>query len=119
MPYAYAVTGADAGVPEVRGLALQAVHHRALAALVGDAPGPLEGDQDALWRHQEVVEAAMARGPVLPMRFASVVDDAGAFLDERHDELAAALERVRGAVELAVRAVDAVAAEPPRTGTEY
>ena len=43
---------------------------------------------------------------LLPVRYGTVVKDVGAaarVLDERYDELAAALERVRGAVEIAVR----------------
>ena len=51
------------------------------------------------------------------MRFGSVTEDAGALLEERHAELTAALERVRGAVELGVRAT--TAPQPASSGTEY
>ena len=63
---------------------------------------------EAMWTHERVVEALMERGPVLPMRFGTVVDDdeaLTAMLRARRDELAAALERVRGRVELGLRVV--------------
>lgn len=62
---------------------------------------------EALWRHEEVVEALMADRDLLPVRFGTRLDDETAVaraLEERHEELAAALDRVRGAVELSVRA---------------
>jgi Gas vesicle synthesis protein GvpL/GvpF len=62
---------------------------------------------EALWRHEEVVEALMADRDLLPVRYGTRLDDEAAVataLEERHEELAAALDRVRGAVELSVRA---------------
>jgi hypothetical protein len=115
VPYAYAVTETGAGAPAVDGLALTSVRCGALAMVAGDGPGVGE---EAYWRHERVVEAAMAGGPVLPMRFGSVLDDPAAFLADRHDALAAALDRVRGAVEVGVR-VGAADAGAPQSGTEY
>jgi hypothetical protein len=95
-----------------------------------------EVSPEALWRHEEVVEALMADRDLLPVRYGTRLDDEAAVaraLEERRDELAAALDRVRGAVELSVRAAapgapalsgpvlpEAArgAPEPPR-GTEY
>lgn len=63
---------------------------------------------DALWRHEEVVEALMEDRDLLPVRFGTRLDDdaaAARSVEERRVELECALERVRGAVELSVRAV--------------
>jgi Gas vesicle synthesis protein GvpL/GvpF len=68
-----------------------------------------ERTPDALWRHEALLEGLMRDGGVLPVRYGTVVPDEDAVLRalaERRDELAAGLERVRGAVELALR-VDA------------
>ena len=112
MPYVYAVTESAAAerAPHV-------VRWGELAAIVGAAPLPAAADERSLWHHEAVVEAAMRRGPVLPMRFGSVVDDVTGFLAARHDELAAGLDRVRGAVEMGVRIVDE--AVEPASGTDY
>jgi len=112
MPYVYAVT--EPGTPAPPGL--RVVEAAGLAAVVGDhdAPAP---SVDALWQHERVVEGLMERGPVLPMRFGSTTHDVGVLLEERHAELTAALERVRGAVELGVRATPDP--EPAASGTEY
>jgi hypothetical protein len=63
---------------------------------------------EALWRHEEVVEALMEDRDLLPVRYGTLVADdaaAGRAVADRRAELAAALDRVRGAVELSVRAV--------------
>jgi hypothetical protein len=74
----------------------------ALCAPASDGPA----DTDALWRREELVEGLMADRALLPVRFGTRVsdeDEVAAVLTERRDEFAAALEHVRGAVELAVR----------------
>lgn len=56
--------------------------------------------------HERVVEAIMAGGAVLPLRFGTQLQDENrlaAVLAERRDNLLDALDRVRGQVELAVR----------------
>jgi hypothetical protein len=78
----------------------------------------------ALRRYEEIVERLMARQPVLPARFGSVLPDddaARAALRERYDELRRALEAVRGAVELGVRGswTQVPTRSAPRSGTEY
>jgi hypothetical protein len=88
---------------------------------------PSEPAPDALWTHERVVERMMLDRAVLPMRFGTVMagDDAlRAVLEERHDELVAALAYVRGRVELGVRAVAvgngaAVPEAPPASGRDY
>jgi hypothetical protein len=62
-----------------------------------------------LWRHEQIVETLMKTCDLLPVRFGTQVEDAHAaatVLARQQDELKAALDRVRGAVELAVRVVD-------------
>lgn len=74
---------------------------------------------EALWRHEEVVEALMQDRDLLPVRYGTVLEDDAAVeraVTERRDELAASLARVRGAAELSVRAV-AVGADGDATGT--
>jgi Gas vesicle synthesis protein GvpL/GvpF len=68
----------------------------------------LPADKGHLWHHEQVTEALMEHHAVLPVRFGTTVadDDAlAAMLDDRRTELCAALARVRGRVEIAVRAL--------------
>jgi hypothetical protein len=93
---------------------LRVVPAGSLAAICGPAE-ELKVTPEALWRHEEVVEALMEDRDLLPVRYGTRVDDEAAAiraLDERRDALTAALDRVRGAVELSVRAV----ADDPRDG---
>jgi Gas vesicle synthesis protein GvpL/GvpF len=79
-----------------------------LAAVCTPA-GDAEVSPEELWRHEEVVEALMADRDLLPVRYGTRLEDEAAVaraVGERRDELAAALDRVRGAIELSVRAVD-------------
>jgi hypothetical protein len=105
------------------GLAAVFSRHRTLRA----RPSP-----EAMWTHERVVETLMERGAVLPMRFGTTLADEDALaaaLADRRDELLASLERVRGRVELGVRAAqparepavsDAARAHPASiTGREY
>ena len=58
--------------------------------------------------HQKVVEAVMANGPVLPLRFGNRLQTEAELVDavaSRHDELVAAIERVRGHVEIGLRVI--------------
>lgn len=111
---AYAICPADAPAlpPPERGLGgtrLTAVRSDGLAAVCSRhrtlRPRPTPAQ---VLVHERVVEAVMARSPVLPFRFGTVLPDAdrlAAVLDERRDELLRALTHVRGRVELAVRAL--------------
>lgn len=62
---------------------------------------------DDLWCQEAVVEALMTDRTVLPMRFATVLADADELataMTSRSDSLRTALDRVRGCVEMGVRA---------------
>jgi hypothetical protein len=98
----YAITD-DPAPPEPP---LRAVRCDGLTALCGPAE-QRDVTPEVLWRHEKVVEALMEQRDVLPVRFGTLVPDeesAVRALEERRDELVESLERVRGAVELAVRA---------------
>ena len=98
--------------PDCRGLGrarLRALEHDRLAAVYSrhrslrPRPSP-----EALLAHDRVVEAAMARGPVLPLRFGTVLADESRLADElraRRAEFLRGLELVRGRVEIGLRAV--------------
>jgi hypothetical protein len=116
---------ADAGGPPLpRGGPLRAVSVGALAALYGPADDA-ELSEEALWRREEVVEALMDERDVLPVRYGTRLADQRALalaIDERRDQLTAALERVRGAVELSLRVISSEGAEhvgAAPTGGEY
>jgi Gas vesicle synthesis protein GvpL/GvpF len=103
---------------------LRAVRSDGLTALCA----PAERSQmtaEVLWRHEEVVEALMQERDLLPMRFGTLVEDDEAAvraLEERREELKTSLDRVRGAVELAVRAAadpSSEGAAAALSGTEY
>ena len=84
---------------------LQAVQSDGLAVLYAEAERR-EVTSETLWRHEQVVEKLMAERDLLPVRFGTLVPDAHAAAQavaERRAELAISLDRVRGAVELAVR----------------
>ena len=73
------------------------------------APVP-DGDADdpavALWRHEELVEALMEHGDVLPSRYGTRCEDVRAVacaVSKREPEPRSARERSRGTVELSVR----------------
>jgi Gas vesicle synthesis protein GvpL/GvpF len=82
--------------------------HRDVAALVSDIEaGPLAAARE-LRAHWRVLEEAIARATVLPVRFGTVMDDDEAvveqFLAPRHDHLAGQLARLAGKVQLTVKA---------------
>jgi hypothetical protein len=122
----------ELGLPPIRGLAeapLEAIAAgRLLAVASRHERPPEEPALDALWVHERVIEALMADRAVLPMRFGTRLGDVGgvkAALTEREEPLLEALDRVRGRVELAVRAIQPeadAAARPAREeagGREY
>jgi hypothetical protein len=102
---------------------LDAVREGELVAVISrhdDSPGAL----DNLWEHERVVEEIMADRAVLPARFGTTLDDEAALrqvLAERGAEFLAALARVRGRVEVGIRAVELTEAPPEAatTGRAY
>lgn len=129
----YAIT--DHPTPPVPGLGdMRVVVSGDLAAVCGPVTTG-EVTVDALWQHEQIVEALMDDRDVLPVRYGTCLpDDAAAAqaLQDNRVEFAASLAAVRGAVELAVRvlpATNAVSAAtvvsapmPPvesMSGTEY
>jgi membrane-associated protease RseP (regulator of RpoE activity) len=101
-----AITHAAAPPPPAR---LRAIPVGGLMAVVGPANDE-EATAESLWRHEELVEELMADCDVLPVRYGTRFaddDDAAHAIAARHATLAAALDHVRGAVELSVRAIGA------------
>jgi Gas vesicle synthesis protein GvpL/GvpF len=113
--YVYGVVDAAAEPPEGTGIAgapLRLIASRGAAALVSELPA--EGEELRLGReeamtHARVLEQALGRGTVLPMRFGVVVEGPDEVrrrvLDGHADELTAQLAELDGKVELSVRAV--------------
>ena len=111
MLYLYAITDDAAGPFERTGLhgsVLRTVGADGLYAVVSQHVDlRLEATEDDLWAHESVVEEVMERAVALPMRLGSVLADEMEVLEllrERREELTATLDRVRGTVELGVRA---------------
>jgi hypothetical protein len=107
----YAITDAPAAnsgsVRTVEhGDSLRTVEHGGLAAVVSEHDGA-SADRSEVFDYERVMERLMAERTILPMRFGSVLADereVRAVLSDRAEELHAGLERVRGAVELSLRA---------------
>ena len=80
-------------------------------------------DAESLWRHEELVESLMETRDLLPVRYGTVLadDDAVASaVGERSGQLSGQLERVRGAVEIAVRVGDRASSPlSGQSGTDY
>ena len=90
------------------GAALEGVVEGELLAAVTWHDQPPDVQMEAVLAHEDVIERLMRTGPVLPMRFGSQTSSTAALrraLAAHHGELLAALDTVRGKVELAVRAV--------------
>jgi gas vesicle protein GvpL/GvpF len=103
---------------------LRAVRDGLLTAIVSDHDGgALRADAETLWRHERIVERLAASHPILPARFASILDDDAAVLEmlqARREQLTAVLAHTRGAVELALRAMWEQPPEPEsQSGAEY
>jgi Gas vesicle synthesis protein GvpL/GvpF len=116
--YVYAIT--DSAFPGtvatgLHGASLRALECGPVKALVSEHAVIPEPGEDLLWVHERVVEELMEGATILPMRFGSTVDRPEALLamlEQRRNEFMASLERVRGAVELSVRAQLPSVAEP-------
>lgn len=136
--YLYAITrgvtsDAMAGTGGLDGGTLESVDHRGLTAVVSTVrldefgeEGLRRNLEDLAWLekvargHDAVVHAVAALGPTAPLRLATIcLDDDGvrARLDEWHDALNEALDRVQGRMEWSVKAYARGAAEPPPATT--
>jgi hypothetical protein len=107
----YGIVEATSSDPRGVGLDGQSLHAVAegpLAAVVSDYLGDrVEPTADALSAYEQTVRRLMERGAVLPTQFGSVVEDETAvreLLRRRRKDLVARLQRVRGAVEIGLRA---------------
>jgi hypothetical protein len=107
----YALLDADGDVPDVHGLDdACVVGHRAdgVTAVVSELARPVEASTEAALRHGDVVEVLASRNDaVLPARFGTAFGGVHALEREvasRSERAREALERVRGCVELSVRA---------------
>lgn len=109
--YVYGVVRAGGTAPAIEGIAgapLELVADGDVAALTSVAPDHyLEAGREELLTHSRVLEAALEKGTVLPMRFGVVLPDTETLrtdlLDGHHDELAGQLEEMDGKVELALK----------------
>jgi hypothetical protein len=120
----YAVT--EAGQPAVGYVLeqrpLRTLDHGALRAVLSDHDGRPAAVESNLWAYEQVVERLMAAGPVLPARFGTTADadpELVTMLSTRQDELRASLDRVRGAVEIAIRVPAPSAPAQDGSGTAY
>lgn len=110
--YVYGVVAADAPAPVGAGIdarPLRLVSDRDVGAIVSDATAeqPVFG-REALTAHSDVLEAALAAGTVLPMRFGVIMEGDESvrtrLLAPHRDALLAQLARLEGRVELSLRA---------------
>jgi hypothetical protein len=118
----------DAYGASLDGEPLRAIAEGPLVALVRDQDGrDPEPTPAALSAYERTIRRLMERSAILPAQFGSVLDDeAGvrALLRGRRKDLLARLERVRGMVEIGLRASwrDASRGRPddrPQTGASY
>jgi hypothetical protein len=127
--YLYAFAQRPAAVPDVPGiggsrLAVEEIGD--VDAVVSDVPGDsVAASEEAILEHARVVEAVFEQSEaVLPARFGRAYADVGSLRQaaiEHEAELRAALERVRGSVELGIRVLAPTAENrPPATsGRDY
>ncbi|HEX5946784.1 MAG TPA: GvpL/GvpF family gas vesicle protein [Acidimicrobiales bacterium] len=108
--YVYGITPADAAAPDVPGIgatAVRLVQSSELAALVSDVDRPEVESARSMRAHARVLDAAIDAGPVVPLRFGTMVADESAVVSDvlqRHaDRFGHLLERLGRHVELAVK----------------
>lgn len=107
----YGIVEAAGDAPSGKGLhgrPLRGVVEGPLLAVVSDdVASDLKPSVATLSEYERTVRELMVRGAVLPARFGSVLEDdlaVRALLSRRREDLLARLRRVRGAVEIALRA---------------
>ena len=101
----YAITGHPGPtLPEIA--PFREVARGGLSAVYGPADSDRTLTAERLWHHERVVEALMQSRDLLPVRYGTCLADEDAVaraLEERGEELTAALGFVRGGVEISVR----------------
>ena len=105
--YAIADSFPDPVATGLHGVPLRTIECGSVQAIVSEHEVAPEPDEDLLWAYEQVVEELMEGATILPMRFGSTVEGPEALvamLERRQEEFVALLERVRGAIELSVRA---------------
>jgi hypothetical protein len=110
--YVYGIVEASSSAPRGRGIAgapLRVIAGEDASALVSEIhTGRVRLGRDEVLLHARVLERALARGPVLPMRFGIVMEDADEIrrrlLDEHGPDLRAQLAEMEGKVEIRIRA---------------
>lgn len=111
--YVYGIVEATATKPRGRGIGGAPVRlvvgDDDVAALVSEiGRDRLRMGRDEVLTHARVLDRALARGPVLPMRFGVVMDDAkevrDRLLEEHGSELRTQLTEMEGKVEVRIRA---------------
>jgi hypothetical protein len=111
--YIYGVIRASSSKPTGKGIdgkPLKVVKAGSLGALVSDVPdGPLEAGRDELLTHARVLEKALERGAVLPMRFGVLMPGESAvreeLLEPHRSELEEQLDALDDKVELNVKGI--------------
>jgi len=107
---------------------LRTVVEGSLAAIVSEHAGADPRPEiDSLRNYESTVRRLMEGGEILPARFGSTLADEGAvrgLLRRRHRDLLSRVRRVRGTVELALRArwrpgTEVTPSAPPSSGTSY
>ncbi|MET9271455.1 GvpL/GvpF family gas vesicle protein [Kribbella sp. NPDC003557] len=111
--YVYGIVAADVVVPaDLRGVGDQVVGvapYGDVAAVISpmDSDGTLAGRSDLL-AHGRVLDTLAGLGPVVPVRFGSVLQDQDAvtseLLEPEHDRFRAMLQELTGRVQFTVRA---------------
>lgn len=109
--YVYGIVEASSTAPRGRGVGgapLRVIAGEDASALVSEIhTDRVRLGRDEVLVHARVLERALARGPVLPMRFGIVMDDDDVrrrLLDEHGPDLRAQLADMRGKVEIRIRA---------------
>jgi len=122
--YLYAITegfGPAPGASGLRGAPLAGIEEGGLVMVTSPHVDlRAEADEEDLWSHEAVVESLFdtGEGAILPMRFGTTLPGEAAVraaLRDRAPEWRAALDRVRGAIELGVRAQIDVDAAPEQS----
>lgn len=110
--YVYGIVEPGTTKPRARGIAgapLRVVASEDAAALVSEIARNVRLGREEVLLHAKVLERALARGPVLPMRLGVVMADPeevrSRLLDEHGPELRAQLAEFAGKVEIRIRAM--------------